>query len=359
MAEKCDILVTGTGAFVERLVFDLAITADKPVTVAVAGRNEARMTWLSTAGNARAALFGRPVIVVARPVVWDSAETIARVIDACRPNVVVHAATVQSPKDVRGKDTPWTRLLRQAGGFGATGLLQMLLSSRAAQAMRLAGNSGAFVNAGYPDLVNPVLAAKGLPVTCGLGNVEIMAALFAGALGLRRPGAVRVLAHHHNLHMMRAPIAERGTAPRVWVEGKELDDVHNRFAAMVLPAEPLHALAGAAGVNIVLALAGHKDHVGHAPGPDGRPGGYPVVVKDRKLSLNLPDGLGADEAVAWNRSFGEHEGLILGDDGKVRYSAAARAAFAAHAPAIAEGFHIDDIEPASAAMLALRHKLEG
>jgi len=128
---------------------------------------------------------------------------------------------------------------------------------------------------------------------------------------------------------------------------------------MVLPAEPLDALAGATGVNIVLALAGHKDHVGHAPGPDGRPGGYPVVVKDRKLSLNLPDGLGADEAVAWNRSFGEHEGLILDDDGKVRYSAAARAAFAAHAPAIAEGFHIDDIEPASAAMLALRHKLEG
>ena len=359
MAEKCDILVTGTGAFAERLVFDLAITAEKPVTVAVSGRNEARMSWLSTAGNARAALFGRPVTVVARPVVWDSAETIAEVIGACRPDVVVHAATVQSPKDVRGKDTPWTRLLRQAGGFGATGLLQMLLSSRAAQAMRLAGNSGAFVNAGYPDLVNPVLAAKGLPVTCGLGNVEIMAALYAGALGLRRPGALRMLAHHHNLHLMRAPVGERGTPPRVWLDGEEIEDVHERFAAIVLPTAPLDALAGATGVHIVLALAGHKDHVGHAPGPNGLPGGYPVTVKDRTLALDLPDGLGADEAVAWNRGFEEHEGLILGDDGRVRYSPAARTAFANHNPAIAEGFHIDDIETASTAMLALRHELEG
>ncbi len=359
MADKCDILVTGTGALAERLIFDLAITAEKPVTVAVSGRNAARMAWLSMAGNARAALFGHPVTVFARPVVWDSAETIAEVIDACQPDVIVHAATVQSPKDVRGKDTPWTRLLRQAGGFGATGLLQVLLSSRAAQAMLLAGNSGAFVNACYPDLVNPVLAAKGLAVTCGLGNVEIIAALYASSLGLRRPGALRVLAHHHNLHMMRSPVAERGTAPRVWFEGEELDDVHNRFAEITLPTEPLDALAGATGVDVVLALAGQKNHVGHAPGPNGLPGGYPIAVKDRVLSLDLPAGLGADEAAAWNQAFGEHEGLILGDDGRVQYSAAARAAFAAHDPAIAEGFHIDDIEPASAAMLALRHKLEG
>ena len=80
MAETCDILVTGTGSFAERLIFDIAITAEKPVTVAVSGRNEARMDWLSTAGNARAALFGHPVTVLARPVVWDSAETIAEVI---------------------------------------------------------------------------------------------------------------------------------------------------------------------------------------------------------------------------------------------------------------------------------------
>ena len=79
----------------------------------------------------------------------------------------------------------------------------------------------------------------------------------------------------------------------------------------------------------------------------------------RGLSLDLPDGLGADEAVAWNRSFGDHEGLILGEDGRIQYSAAARAAFAAHDSAVAEGFHIDDIEPAAAAMLALRRGLDG
>ena len=359
MPGKCDVLITGTGAFAERLVFDLAITAEVPITVAVAGRNRERMDWLVRAGNGRAALMARPVTVAAAPVVWDSPETIAGTLADFEPGVVVHAATVQSPKDVRGADDPWTRLLRKAGGFGATGLLQMLLAGRCAQAMIVAGNDGAFVNASYPDLVNPVLAAKGLPVSCGLGNVEIVAALLAGDLGIREAGALKVLAHHHNLSDMRAPPDARDAPPRVWVRGEEITDVYRRFAHLHLPDDPLDGIAGTTGVNVVTALAGHRDHVGHAPGPHGLPGGYPIAIRNRALSLDLPDGLTAADAVAWNRQFGAHEGMTLGEDGRVSYSARARAAFAAVSASLAEGFHVDDIEAAAAEMLDVRRRLAG
>ena len=57
---RADILIFGTGNFAGRIALDLAATASEPVTVAIAGRNRERLDWLRTAGNARAALFGRP-----------------------------------------------------------------------------------------------------------------------------------------------------------------------------------------------------------------------------------------------------------------------------------------------------------
>ncbi len=53
-----DILLLGTGAFAARIAFDLAATAHDPVQVVIAGRNGARLDWLRTAANARAAIFG-------------------------------------------------------------------------------------------------------------------------------------------------------------------------------------------------------------------------------------------------------------------------------------------------------------
>ncbi len=43
MREKCDVLVAGTGAFAARIIFDIAATTEKPVKVAIGGRNHARM----------------------------------------------------------------------------------------------------------------------------------------------------------------------------------------------------------------------------------------------------------------------------------------------------------------------------
>ena len=60
MAERTDIIVFGTGSFAGRIVFDIAATAKHPVTVTVAGRNQERLDWLKTAGNARAIIFERP-----------------------------------------------------------------------------------------------------------------------------------------------------------------------------------------------------------------------------------------------------------------------------------------------------------
>ena len=358
--EACDVLVAGTGLFAEKIVFALAMTAAQPITVAVGGRNRERLDWLSLSGNARAALFGRPVRVFALPIRWDAASSIAETLARCRPAVVAQTATVQSPRDLDPPSSPWRRLVARAGGFGATQVLQALLLSRMARAIKLAGVEAVLLNACYPDAVNGMVAARGDAVLCGLGNVAAAAAMIAAALGRTEPGAVKVLAHHQNPSIWRRPPAERlGTAPRVWVDGQELDRVFERLDTLRSPRDSRQSIAGTSAAPLIAALIGHGDYVGHAAGPLGLPGGYPVAVRDRELTLDLPAGVGREEAVAFNRGFAEHDPARLLDDGRVIYADEARRVLAEASPEVAKGFHVSDLDGAAAEMLALRERLGG
>lgn len=358
--EACDVLVAGTGLFAEKIVFALAMTATQPITVAVGGRNRERLDWLSLSGNARAALFGRPVRVFALPVRWDAASTIAETLAVCRPTVVAQTATVQSPRDLDPASSPWRQLVARAGGFGVTQVLQALLLSRMARALKMAGVEAALLNACYPDAVNAMLAARGETVLCGLGNVAAAAAMIAATLGRTEPGAVKILAHHQSPSIWRRPPAERhGTAPRVWVDGQELDRVFERLETLRSPSDSRQSIAGTSAAPLIAALIGHGDTVGHAAGPLGLPGGYPVAVRGRSLVLNLPAGLGREEAIAYNQGFAEHDPARLLDDGRVVYTDEARRVLAEASPEVAKGFHMSNLDAAAVEMLALRERLGG
>src|SRR4051812_9355921 len=82
---RADILIFGTGNFAGRIALDLAATASEPVTVAIAGRNQERLDWLRVAGNARAALFGRPVRFTSHKVDLSASDAACAVLAALEP----------------------------------------------------------------------------------------------------------------------------------------------------------------------------------------------------------------------------------------------------------------------------------
>ena len=358
MPRKCDVLIAGTGFFAERIAFDLAVTTTRPMAVTIGGRNRERMDWLAMAANGRAAVFGNPVTFTSEPIRWASPETIAETMGPCEPDVVVQAVSIQSPRIIDQPDSRWGQVIARAG-YDVTGIFQAVLAARSGEAMKLTGNKGTLVNCCYPDAANQILAAKGLPVACGVGNVAILAAVIAADLGIRRPEALRILAHHQNMTQWYHAAATRtGRPPRVWVEGEELSDVFARFAHIQVPHTPMNVVSGCSAVPVIQALAGHGDYVGHVPGPEGLPGGYPVTIMDRRLALDLPAGVSRDQAVAWNRAFEEDAGMVVDADGSVRFCGKVGTEMAALVSSLADGFHVDDLEAAVAELEAVRARLE-
>lgn len=354
---RADILIFGTGNFAGRIALDLAATASEPSVIAIAGRNVQRLDWLRTATNARAAMFDRPARFIAHQVDLSVASAAAEAIAATEPNVIVQAASFQTGNVISHQGNAWTRLVAE-GGLSATAVLQAPLSIEVARAVKALRPQAHFINCCFADVVNPLIAALDLPISCGVGNVAILANAFSGALGLG-PGRLKVLAHYQNLAPWRQP-AEARTEPsaRVWIDDEEVADVYGRFAGVQLTREPAIEISGASGVPLMRAMARGGDWVGHVPGPHGLPGGYPVRLRDGVLDLDLPSALTRAEAMAWNLRYEEARGLVVSSDGRATYTGVLRERLAAHSPALAGGFHVHDIAAVYRDMHDLRSRLE-
>jgi hypothetical protein len=358
MVASIDIVVFGTGSFAGRIVCDIAATAARPVTGAIAGRNRDRLCWLKGAGNARAAIFERPASFIEHPVDLDIPEAAEAAIAGLRPSVAVQAASAQPGSVISAQEDGWSELVA-AGGLSATAVFQAHLSLRIARAIRAARPQCRFINCCFPDVVNPILAACGLPVECGVGNVAILANAFAGELGIRSPGRVKVLAPYQTIGPWRRAAETRaGAGARVWIDDEEVRDVYATFAGVQITAAPAVEISGASGGPLMLAMAAGVDWAGHAPGPKGLPGGYPVALRDGVLDLDLPSSIGRDEAVRWNARFEEENGLAVGKDGKARYTGTLYERMREASPSLAEGFDVTNVEDVYEAMVALRAKLQ-
>lgn len=357
LPDRADLVLCGTGTFAARILFDLAAAASRAMTVVVVGRNAFRAAWLRTAANARADMFGTGVRVHDHVIDTLSTERITGLLSTLRPRVVVNTASAQGGRVVTAQPDGWTRLTQQAG-LGISAILQARLSLEVARAVAATIPGTYFINCCYPDVVNGMIAAAGLPITSGIGNVAILAHAFAGLLGPGH-GRLQLLAQHAALAAFRRSPAERPTsaAPRVWLDGQELDQVMQRFAPVQLAVEPVIDVSGASGIPLFLAMIGGTDWRGHVPGPAGLPGGYPVVLHNGTLALDLPPGLSREAAIDWNAAFEHNDGVVVGPDGRVRYTGRVEATLRAVSPDIAAGFMMRDFAAADQALSDLRDRL--
>ncbi|MEU8262976.1 potassium transporter TrkA [Micromonospora sp. NPDC048999] len=360
------VVVVGSGQLARSLCDSLAsIHTPQRVRVTVLARDLTAAAGAARGAQVRATVAGTGVSFTAQPFTAEpctepgdgyaaDAASMARL----RPDVLVCAASTQSPYERVHAPSAWTDLVA-AAGFGVTLALQAELVSRLAAALAGGAPDALLVNGCFPDAVNPLLAALNLPVLCGIGNVATLAACLDAALDRPGPGRLAVLGHHAHL---AAPGPDRTgdtTAEvRAWLDGRPVPDVTGLLAGYrALPRPQLNALAGHAAAALVAGLAADAGEVvASLPGPLGLPGGYPVRLSGGRAELRLPPEVSAAQAVAWNTVAGHRDGVEV-SDGHVRYPERARAALSAYQPELAEGWRVTELPEVFARFIALRDQL--
>ncbi|GAA1026278.1 MULTISPECIES: hypothetical protein [Amycolatopsis] len=338
------VVVAGSGSLARGGCFSLAL-AKIPAVVHILARRPGQAREVADLAAMRARLSGSPVSFEAGALT-DLREVLARF----QPRVVLNCASHQSPWERMTSPSEWTNLLRR-GGFGLTLPLQAGPAISLAQAVAEASPATMLVNGCFPDAVNPLLKALGLPVFCGIGNVMTLAAALRATLPADETRTLRVLAHHVHLH---APEDEAGEA-LAWLDDEPLTDVTARLAKLrAADRRELNAVTGHAAALLVENLLTGADTRTNVPGPLGLPGGYPVRIRDGALALDLP--VAEDVAVRRNQRDGHRDGVVV-EGSDVVFGETARQALLPYLPDLAAGFPVHDTASVCDRLLELRDRL--
>lgn len=357
-SHTCDLLVTGTGSLAEStlLTWPQVAGPGSRIRVTILSRSEEKARALAVLANLRAAALDCELDCTSASTNWEEPD-LRRHIAACRPRVILHAASLQSPWAKGDTDSPWRQTMRGLG-FGVSTALQAVLAFRVGRAARAAAPNAAFVNCCYPDAVNPLLAAAGIPITCGVGNVAIVTAVWHSRLRSTQP--VRVLAHHaHLTHLVRPDPAQK-VLPRVWIGDAECDHVGEVLANVDFPkGQAMNHLTGAVTATLVQALLGGRPVRSHAPGPGGLVGGYPVVARAGKVTLDLPRGLTRSQAVAFNEQAQIAEGIASIGKRGLRYTDSLATELRRCGSKFPDGFGPREVEQAAHDLMSVRERMGG
>jgi hypothetical protein len=278
-----------------------------------------------------------------------------------RPDLVVQAASLQSPWALGSSDAPVARALA-AAGLAVRLPLQLPVLTAVMRAVRNAAPDVPVANISLPDITHPLLATVGLAPTVGLGNVAMHLLRVQAALRTRDPEGelplVRMAGHHNQVYdvMQSAPPPDAADGPRVWLgeDGRRADALAFEGPALA-PSIRYNVVTAASALPVLLGLLPGADPVRWStPSPHGLPGGWPVRIADGQVELDLPPGVDRDELVAFHERIGRKDGLErIDEDGTAYFTDEARAALAGVAPELAEPLTLDGVDVRAKRMLKL------
>ncbi|MET9858951.1 hypothetical protein ABZY93_06420 [Streptomyces smyrnaeus] len=347
------LLVLGAGSLARAICYAFATVGTTQSTVTVASRTPSRAADVCYVAEVRAALAGTSIGFRPQCIRHYSADDLLPLLEEQAPAVVVNCASPQSPWERISSPSAWTDLIATAG-FGMTLPLQAAIPIEAGNALLRAHSDALFVNASFPDAVNPLLRHLNLPVFCGIGNVALLEASLRQELGLGQGEQLRVLGHHWHLH----PPPSAAEEALAWRGGVRIENVRELLARQRETArQELNVVNGHVTALLLDALLTRREVRMNLPGPHGLPGGYPVRVHDRRVLLDLPRGWTRERAAEANQRWGRHDGVVVDESGKVSFFRRGGEDIGPLVPELAGSLRAGDVPELLPELLALRVRL--
>ncbi len=351
--ERVDVAVAGAGVLAQALCVSFAQLLGSVFRVAILARSgvaaaELCMLAACCVRNRHCGPTFHPLVVD-----FESADSIGTTLRQLQPRIVISCVSYQSPWEGESSPSRWTELV-QAAGFGLTLPLHWRLTARLARAVADLSPETLFINGCFPDAVNPILKAAGLPIFCGIGNVATLAAALRWTRRLQVRQTLQLLAHHRHLH---APgnVSDEAMA---WIDGAQAEDLAPALSEVrSATRRKLCLIAGHEAATLVRSLLLDRALRTHVPGPSGLPGGYPVRVHRRAITLDLPADMSPHGAVAWNERVGCGDGVHVSRAGDVVFTDKAVQTLRLHARELPLGFRAAQMDVVCDHLLELRGRL--
>jgi hypothetical protein len=253
----------------------------------------------------------------------------AELIGEVQPSVIINGMTLQSWWVIGQLPVDAYKQIDEAR-FGPWFPMHFLPAYRLMQAVKKSGVHTKVINCAFPDTVNAALAKIGLAPTVGIGNVDNV----VGALRLvtaktfnvsvRSVAVYLVCAHFTSYYTSR--FGNSDGSPfylKVMVDDKDVTPelnieqfLNNLTTIGKRPGGPkAHPVVASSVCKIAKGILFDTKEIGHAPGPNGLPGGYPIKIGADGVEVFLPEGLSLEKAVQINEGGNRFDGIesIEGD----------------------------------------------
>ncbi|TDI85006.1 MAG: hypothetical protein E2O79_02525 [Caldithrix sp.] len=248
-------------------------------------------------------------------------ERTADILNELQPDVVINCAVLQTWHVIRRlPEKVYSRL--SSAGLGAWLPVQLTLAMKLAQAIKLSGISAHYINTSLSDLTNPVLDAMGIPPTIGIGNIALIESAVRTLVAriLEIPGTkvvLKMVAHHVHWVTWREAGYREG-APfymKIFASGQDVTDRFDTLdlmkkAILLYPSgTSFSAVSASSAIQNLGALLSKEPVSTHSPGPNGLPGGYPVILSREGARVDLPADISLDEAINMNKEAQTYDGI--------------------------------------------------
>ena len=269
------------------------------------------------------------------PLDLNDKEAVAEIVHGEAPDVILSTAAMQTwwlPDLLPPKQAAAIK----GAGFGPWLPIHLTLTLKLMEALRDAAYHGITLTAPFPDVVNCVLGRLDLAPTCGVGNISqfVPKVHLLAAQRLGTPlDAVRVLMVAHHALGPAVVRAKLDNIPpyflRIEHGGQDVTEAIGADLLLLAPyprtsGPASHFLTAGTTVRLVRAFFSHSAALLHAPGPNGLPGGYPIIVGSSGVQPAPIEGLTLPEAIAINERSHPFDGIErIEADGSVVFCPAA------------------------------------
>ena len=254
------------------------------------------------------------------PLDVNQKQAVVKAVKTAKPDIILNTASLQSWCLPDLLPFEQSALIKSAG-FGMWFPVHFALTLKLMEVLQEVDYQGVTLSAPFPDVVNPVLGCLDMAPTCGVGNLDEIVPKIKWLTSRKINATVDeidvLLVAHHALegNVYGEPHSEHPPFfLRIEYKGKDITKQVRAdellFAPFPLPpGRAIHFLTAGSTLRLIQALLGKEEQLLHVPGPDGLPGGYPVLVSKGKVEVAALKGITLKEAVRINELSHRFDGI--------------------------------------------------